>query len=201
MELNAKLIDCMGNDFTPIKQARISYNKGLEEQSKDLELLERLLNLKHMVPFEHITLTFDVTMPVFVQRQLVKYRLSSWSEVSRRYTRYDKDDSFFMPDFTNYQNGKEIEIIMSEIYDKIISAYDKLIELGLKKEDQRMVLPVSYFTQVIWTMNMREFIHIMDQRLDNHQQWETREIVNLMVNQVKEKFPNIIQIYLKLRGQ
>jgi len=24
---------------------------------------------------------------------------------------------------------------MSEIYDKIISAYDKLIELGLKKED------------------------------------------------------------------
>lgn len=201
MELNAKLIDCMGNDFTPIKQARISYNKGLEEQSKDLELLERLLNLKHMVPFEHITLTFDVTMPVFVQRQLVKYRLSSWSEVSRRYTRYNKDDSFFMPNFTNYQNGKEIEIIMSEIYDKIISAYDKLIELGLKKEDQRMVLPVSYFTQVIWTMNMREFIHIMDQRLDNHQQWETREIVNLMVNQVKEKFPNIIQIYLKLRGQ
>ena len=201
MELNAKLIDCMGNDFTPIKQARISYNKDLEEQSKDLELLERLLNLKHMVPFEHITLTFDVTMPVFVQRQLVKYRLSSWSEVSRRYTRYDKDDSFFMPDFTNYQNGKEIEIIMSEIYDKIISAYDKLIELGLKKEDQRMVLPVSYFTQVIWTMNMREFIHIMDQRLDNHQQWETREIVNLMVNQVKEKFPNIMQIYLKLRGQ
>ena len=201
MELNAKLIDCMGNDFTPIKQARISYNKGLEEQSKDLELLERLLNLKHMVPFEHITLTFDVTMPVFVQRQLVKYRLSSWSEVSRRYTRYDKDDSFFMPDFTNYQNGKEIEIIMSEIYGKIISAYDKLIELGLKKEDQRMVLPVSYFTQVIWTMNMREFIHIMDQRLDNHQQWETREIVNLMVNQVKEKFPNIMQIYLKLRGQ
>lgn len=191
----------MGNDFTPIKQARISYNKGLEEQSKDLELLERLLNLKHMVPFEHITLTFDVTMPVFVQRQLVKYRLSSWSEVSRRYTRYDKDDSFFMPDFTNYQNGKEIEIIMSEIYGKIISAYDNLIELGLKKEDQRMVLPVSYFTQVIWTMNMREFIHIMDQRLDNHQQWETREIVNLMVNQVKEKFPNIIQIYLKLRGQ
>ena len=201
MELNAKLIDCMGNDFTPIKQARISYNKGLEEQSKDLELLERLLNLKHMVPFEHITLTFDVTMPVFVQRQLVKYRLSSWSEVSRRYTRYNKDDSFFMPNFTNYQNGKEIEIIMSEIYGKIISAYDKLIELGLKKEDQRMVLPVSYFTQVIWTMNMREFIHIMDQRLDNHQQWETREIVNLMVNQVKEKFPNIMQIYLKLRGQ
>ncbi len=201
MELNAKLIDCMGNDFTPVKQARISYNKELGEQSKDLELLEKLLKLKHMVPFEHITLTFDVTMPVFVQRQLVKYRLSSWSEVSRRYTRYNKDDSFFIPDFTNYQNGKEIETIMSDIYDKIILAYDKLIELGLKKEDQRMVLPVSYFTQVIWTMNMREFIHIMDQRLDNHQQWETREIVNLMVNQVKEKFPNIMQIYLKLRGQ
>lgn len=179
----------MGNDFTPVKQARISYNKELGEQSKDLELLEKLLKLKHMVPFEHITLTFDVTMPVFVQRQLVKYRLSSWSEVSRRYTRYNKDDSFFIPDFTNYQNGKEIETIMSDIYDKIILAYDKLIELGLKKEDQRMVLPVSYFTQVIWTMNMREFIHIMDQRLDNHQQWETRKIVELMVNQVKEKFP------------
>ena len=66
MELNAKLIDCMGKWFYTNKIVRISYNKGLEEQSKDLELLERLLNLKHMVPSEHITLTFDVIMPVFV---------------------------------------------------------------------------------------------------------------------------------------
>lgn len=201
MKISAILLDHMGNDFTPIKQARLSYNRDLTTPEEDCKLLEHLLKLKHMVPFEHISLTFEINVPVFVQRQLVKYRMSSWSEVSRRYTKYETDDGFFIPDVSNLKNGNEIESTISDIYDKIISAYNKLIELGVKKEDQRIVLPVSYFTKILWTMNMREFIHILDQRLDNHQQHETREQVQMMLNEVEKYFPNIIKTYLKIKGE
>jgi hypothetical protein len=45
--------------------------------------------------------------------------MSSWSEVSRRYTNYETEDGFFIPDVSNLENCKEIEITISDIYDKI----------------------------------------------------------------------------------
>lgn len=200
MAIEVELLNHMGNDYTPVQQARLSYGKQVTTDDKDTQLLERLLKDKHLVPLEHIVMTFKIYIPIFVQRQLVKYRVSSWSEKSNRYTKHDSD--FYLPSILeDNENITEIMQECNKIYDMISISYNKLLEMGVNKEDQRMVLPVSSYTSVLWTMNMREFMHIADQRITTHQQKETRQTVEMMLEKVSEVYPKIISIYLKLKGE
>lgn len=176
--------DILGHDFIPVQTQRISYNLDLKNNfERDYGLLKKLLKLKHLVPFEHVVLRFKLKIPIFVQRQLVKYRISSWSELSSRYTLSQKSD-YYIPtrnrlELLEKEENESVDLIkkFNNFYQHIDSIYSRLVEEEkLPYELQRIIQPVQKYTTVYWTLNLRELFHMLEQRLDQHQQYETREV-------------------------
>ena len=85
-----------------------------------------------------------------------------------------------------FDNVEPIKIAQNSdahsIYDMtmryISQAYDNLIKLGILPEDARSVLPNSCCTNINMTLNLRELIHLCEERLCTHAQLEIRQMCN-----------------------
>lgn len=198
-----EIISNSGYDFTPVERQRISYNHDKNKTYKqDFSLLNRLQRDKHLSPFEHIYFTFKLKIPIFVQRHIVRYRISSINEISGRYTDGNKDE-FYIPDNFRFDLSKKITKeqreeqfkILFETYKTIEDNYKKLLELGLPKELQRIIQPVGQYTTFYWTLNMREFFNVCNQRLTSHTQYETMILVKKIYEILQEIYPLVIESY------
>lgn len=81
--------DTWGDESRILDTARLSASDKRADQDnltlQDKRLLRELLYAQHGVPFETVCLRIRMEIPIFVARQLVKHRMSSWSEMSKRY--------------------------------------------------------------------------------------------------------------------
>jgi thymidylate synthase (FAD) len=59
-------------------------------------------------------------------------------------------------------------------------AYNFLIDNGYPKEDARYILPNACETSLYLSCNLRELIHICNERLCSKAQWEIRNLVKEM---------------------
>lgn len=77
------------------------------------------------------------------------------------------------------------------------TAYQSLISYGVSKEQARTILPLNLNTTMIWTGSLYAFIRLCKQRLTSDAQQETKEVVQEMLNQVKQdnKFKQSLMVY------
>ncbi len=85
-----ELEDTWGDETTILNTARVSTsNRRLRSVSdlsdKDRTLLFHLLSQHHGTPFETVYFRFRFIAPIFVLRNWVKHRISTWNEFSMRY--------------------------------------------------------------------------------------------------------------------
>ena len=204
-----RLVDIMGNDFTPVERARVSYGAGLKGKKQDEKLLRYLYKNGHLSPLEGVVLEWELKIPLFVARQLMRYRIASFNEISGRYTDKGKNE-FYMPahyrtdTLSDKQQSKIVDDkykytqmtnILTEVYKTIEENYNKLRKLGVAKELARIIQPVGQYTSLRMTINLRNLLHMFYQRLDEHAQYETRMIVQQMHDITKEVLPLNIQIF------
>lgn len=90
-----RLVDYLGGDERVVQSARVSYGEGTRSYREDAGLIDYLLRHRHTSPFEQVTLTFHVKLPIFVARQWVRHRTARLNEISGRYS-VMKDD-FYVP--------------------------------------------------------------------------------------------------------
>lgn len=64
----------------------------------------------------------------------------------------------------------DLERVSREAYE----AYTRALESGVARETARMLLPVSYYTQWYWKINLYNLFHFLSLRLDPHAQDEIR---------------------------
>mgnify|MGYP006240606321 FL=1 len=85
--MKVEIIDIMGNDLSVVNAARVSYAKVKEKfDDSDDKLIKYLAEHNHWSPFAHTFLSFRISAPIFVARQLVKHQIGLvWNEESRRY--------------------------------------------------------------------------------------------------------------------
>ena len=60
-------------------------------------------------------------------------------------------------------------------------AYQSALDAGIKPEDARYLLPEATKTNLVMTMNLREFEAFYKLRSDKEAQWEIRELAGLMI--------------------
>lgn len=186
---------------------------------KDCKLIKYLADHNHFSPFCHAFLSFRIKAPIFVARQLAKHQVGlSWNEVSRRYV--DEEPEFFFP---NEWRGKPINskqgsngIIKEKPIDPIhlprmtydgfdsktlceilLDWYLTNINNGMAPEQARMILPLNTMTEWIWSGSLLAFIRVCKLRLDKHAQKETRDVAELIGNNVKTHFPVSWESYMK----
>jgi len=198
-----------GGDETVVKAARVSYGKGTVDPKKDRKLITFLMNNGHETPFEHVIFRFHIKCPLFVARQWFRHRWSSFNEISGRYTKIK--DEFYVPSYFRTQKGKNYEFEnlsekeCNEIYSKIdnynrwaYNFYTKLLETyNVAKEQARIILPQSMYTEFYWTVNARSLMNFLKLRCDEHAQWEIRQYAKSILDFFVEYMPWTAEAFIK----
>ena len=211
--MKAELLSHFGSDLTITNTARVSYGKQVDEfTEKDIKLINYLVKHGHTSPFRHCTLQFRINCPIYVERQLFKHQVG-WAanSISGRYvdfsdtyttvTEWRKQSSSSKQGSEGVIDNQELaSIIEAEIIDRCKGAYNKLIELGVSKEQARTILPLNLNTTFIWTGSFQAFIHLCNLRLKPDAQQETREVVAEMLECVKNIEGNPFQHSLSAFG-
>lgn len=198
--MSVELLQVLGNDGMVVNVARVSYGKKVDKfVEKDIKLLNYLVAHKHTSPFRHPTLQFRIKCPIYVERQLFKHQIG-WSanSISGRYVdfsdSYTEIEQFRKQSVSSKQGSAEdlnttdnykARMVQEELIMFAKECYAVLLKLGVSKEQARTVLPLSLNTEFIWTGTFLAFIHLCHLRLKPDAQKETRDLVQLMLNEVK----------------
>lgn len=205
---DVRLINVMGCDRTAVESARVSFSSddysGFDDEpleEKDERLLSFLIKSGHTSVHEHSVLTFRVSCPLYISKQIMRHRTFSYNEISRRYT--SKDIEFFTPLHFRKQAEKNLQCSSSEgvdhqmeafdVYSDLVKqaqkAYKKLLALGVCREQARGVLPNCTYTSFYMTGNLNNWFKFLKLRLDDHAQEEVRVIALEMKRVITEHFP------------
>lgn len=213
--MQVELMNFFGGDLNHANVARVSYAKDASNFSEEqnAKLIKYLVEHKHTSPMRHSTLQFRIKCPIYVERQLHKHQVGvSINSVSGRYV--DFSDSYYEIPFGEWRKQSKSSKQGSEGYldedgqydcDDIQAntiqackdAYERLIQLGVSKEQARSVLPLALETEFIWTGTFLAFIHMCNLRLKEDTQKETRDVVSSMLYLVKNIEGNPFQHTLK----
>ena len=205
-----RFIDIMGGDGDISDAARVSYGKGTRSISDNRNLIRYLVRHKHTSPLEMVEVKFHLKLPIFVMRQLVRHRTASLNEYSGRYSImsddcYEPSDEYLKPQSQTNKQGRAGDLIdswkhsykqrMHDITNKARFAYkflignDTLSHGGLARELARTVLPVSNYTECYWKMDLHNFFHFCQLRMDDHAQQEIQDYARCMYEMVKPEVP------------
>lgn len=218
-----ELEDTWGDEATIINTARISTTtKRIEKVSdfteKEKKLLYHLLSANHGTPFETVYFRFRFIAPIFVLRQWVKHRISSWNEFSQRYRK--PITAYYIPDreavtvdgfevLTEEQIERYCDLMESlhkfylEEYEAVCARIDDAaateeIPTSLEarnpyraraRELLRNVMPVSAYSDVYWTINFRSLMNFFNLRLKPNAQYEIRQYAEAAYAMFTARYP------------
>jgi len=209
-----RLVDYCGSDDRIVQSARVSYGAGTKTYRQDQGLINYLMRNNHTSPFEQVSFTFHVKMPIFVARQWIRHRTARVNEISGRYS--VMSDEYYTPDkdqlnFQSVSNRqgrgevadnetqKKVLKIIEEDHKIISENYHKMLDMGLAREIARIDLPLSQYTEWYWQIDLHNLFHFLSLRLDNHAQLEIREYAKIMLEMVRKVCPMATKAYEDLR--
>ena len=176
--MKVTLIQATPNPIETISQiASICYDS---DPKNPLGLVQHLYRNGHLSVFEHIYFTFKIEgISRACSHQLVRHRHCSFTQRSQRYCS-EGDFEYVAPLSIGDQNPFDAMMYTA------MENYESLLEFA-PKEDARYVLPNACTTELYLSCNLRELIHIANERLCTRAQWEIRELVKQMVALIDPK--------------
>lgn len=151
------------------------------------KFINKLVELGHESPLEHVTFTFGIEgISRACSHQLVRHRIASYSHKSQRYVNEGNFD-YIIP-FT-IDNNDITRYLYLTFMEQCQETYNALIAEGVPAEDARFVLPNATSTSIIVTMNIRSLLNFFYYRCCNRAQWEIRAVAKEMLKQCKEVSP------------
>ena len=153
-----------------------------------------ILKSGHESVLEHEKLTVKFVCDRGVTHEIVRHRIASYSQESTRYCNYSKDKfgnelTFIRPCF--WADDSEEYAVWKQAMEEIEKTYVKLISLGAKPEEARSILPNSLKTEIVCTMNLREWRHFFRLRTAERAHPQIREISVALLDELKERIPVI----------
>lgn len=190
------------NDAVCAASARISTTEGnsaeifLKSQNNEKNggLIRKVLASGHRSVIEHAVFTIALTnVSVYVEQFFIESRLASFTVKSRRYVDFS-NTGYYTPKLS--ANSADL---YKEYMDAAFSAYAKLLELDIPKEDARFLLPYSFFSNFYCTMNARELIGLINSIRNGRGKHceELQNIAEQLIEQLREIFPCIAEEFFE----
>lgn len=221
-----RVIDYMGTDSAIVQAARVSYGKGTKKTREDAGLINYLLRHRHTTPFEMCEIKLHIKLPIFIARQWIRHRTANVNEYSGRYSILDRE--FYVPapeqlaaqSVSNRQGrgdvleGEEAQRVLQILKSDAQQCYDHYQEMlnedevgnaldhdkcGLARELARMNLPVNFYTQWYWKIDLHNFMHFLALRADDHAQYEIRVYAQAMLDVLKKWVPTTYEAFMDYR--
>ena len=161
---------------TIAKIASICYDSSPKDSMK---LVKHLYRNGHHSVYEHIYFTFKIDgISRACSHQLVRHRMCSFTQRSQRYCSEDGFEYVTPSSIIDRGFQGSYDYYMCR---DVNQYYNVLQGEGVPNEDARYVLPNGCATSLYLSCNLRELIHIANERLCTRAQWEIRELVKQMV--------------------
>jgi thymidylate synthase (FAD) len=184
-DMTVELVKASASDADVIWAARVSTagEQSLDEIGEDparsAGLINYLARERHGSPFEHTSMTFFISAPIFVFREFMRHRIASYNEESGRYR--ELSPVFYIPNadrklvqigkagaYTFIDGTKEqleiTETAMKQTYILAYQQYQVMLEAGVAREVARAVLPVGLYSSMYVTMNARALMNFLSLR-------------------------------------
>ena len=207
-----RVISYMGNDDAIDQAARLSYGVGTRKANETKGLINYLMGHRHTSPFEMCEIKLHVKLPIFVMRQWIRHRMANVNEYSARYSILSKE--FYLPTLEDIQKqsqsnkqgrGEALSPSLAQSTQDFINAhseasysvYEALIsdDIDLARELARMSLPVNYYTEMYWKIDLHNLFHFLTLRADSHAQKEIRVYTEMIENIVRNWVPLAFDAY------
>jgi len=151
------------------------------------KLVKGCVSKGHLSVTEHASASFLVSeVSRALMAQITRHRMLSFCIRSQRYVNEEEWRYVKPPAMT------ESQLI---VYDTAMAAtacsYRTLLQLGMKKEDARLVLPNACHTEMVVTANFRSWLEFCSKRQDRAAQWEIRELADNIYESLHEVCPAV----------
>ena len=215
-----EVIDSLGSDLTVVNSARVSFGKRKEVYDKsDRALVRFLAKHKHFSPFRHMVVQFHLKAPEFVMRQWYKHVVgiettssyptkdNAWNEISGRYTPVT---DYYIPEVWRKQSDDNKQASegkldnlqqkrMAHLYERYLleveRVYDTMVKSGMAKEQARVVLPLSQYTEVYWTASFQAIMNFIELRDETTAQWEIQQYARCLKEMMYDIYPETVKIW------
>lgn len=180
-DIYVKLVRSMASDDMVIQAAQVSSKGENNPETVPERLINALLKGRHGSPFEHTAFTFFIEAPIFVFREWQRHRISSFNEMSGRYT--ELKPKFYSPSvergvinvgtkmrpvFVNHlEAAMDIQAILNHQSSTAWEHYQYMLNAGIANEVARMALPVNVYSQMYWTVNARSLMNFLSLRVES----------------------------------
>lgn len=165
----------------------------ITKQSSKL-FVRKLVLSGHESVLEHEKISVRVICDRGVSHEIVRHRIASYSQESTRYCNYGNEKfgrelTFIRPTFWNAENYPIRYSIWEKAMQSAEDSYLKLLDAGATPEEARSVLPNSLKTEIVVTMNLREWRHFFSVRTTERAHPQMREISRPLLENLKSLIP------------
>lgn len=221
--LDSETLHRWTGDLEIVRNARVSYDSDWrtgDEEGKDAKLVDYMLKNRHTSPFEAMSYTFEVKLPIFVNRQWQRHRTWKYNELSARYAPLPEE--YYVPSgavigvqsASNKQmrdmiaqmtigeiqaREEEIQRVQEHCHSAFM-LYHWLMERGWPRELARTVLPLATYTRMFATVDLHNLMHFLRLRLHEHAQWEIRQYAYALLKLVRPINPVAVESFVKHLG-
>ena len=154
--------------------------------------LSNLLARGHESVIEHEKVSVRLICDRGVTHELVRHRIASYSQESTRYCNYSKEKfqgelTFIRPFF--WESDPEKFGVWKRAMESAERAYLALMDLGATAQEARSVLPNSLKTELVVTMDLREWRHFFRLRTSAAAHPQMRELTLPLLAAFREAVP------------
>lgn len=168
----------------------------ITEQSAP-KMVKGLIKSHHTAMIEHFSVSVKMIVDRGVSHEIVRHRIASYAQESTRYCNYSQgrfgnEITVIKPLF--FDEGTPEYIIWEESCMQAEKAYNELIEMGRSPQEARSVLPNSLKTEIVVTMNLREWIHFFNLRAlgtTGAPHPQMKEIAMMVLEEFSNQLPEI----------
>ena len=171
--------------------ASICYGKDKAKEPE--KLFKHLYDSGHHSVLEHAYYTFRISgVSRVLLAQLTRHRLASPTVRSQRYCNESNIRNIMPP---TIEINRPAKMVFNLVCKVSRYAYKKLIRLGIPREDARYATLQAGETQLYFSCNFRELLHIAELRTARTAQWEIRRLAQAIVGLVLEDAPELEVVF------
>lgn len=183
---------CGAAASTTIKSGKPSEILEKMDPETARQKIRKVTGYGHASVIEHASFTFSIEdVSRAMTHQLVRHRVASYTQQSQRYVTYDTLEKYVTP--PTIAGHREAKKMYDGALENISEIYQKLLKMGIPKEDARFILPNAAKTNIIVTMNARELRHFFNLRCCARAQWEIRQVAIEMLKQARKAAPALFE--------
>lgn len=172
---------------------RVCYkSEDLITEDSAEKFIRNILKRGHESVIEHEKISVKMVCDRGVTHEIVRHRVASYSQESTRYCNYQKDKfgnelTFIKPVF--WKEDSPEYALWKESMQQIEDQYMKLIDMGASAQEARSILPNSLKTEIVVTMNLREWRHFFRLRTAGAAHPQIREIAGMVLEEFRRQIP------------